>query len=125
MTPIEEYLSHIVRIVSTLTNIEVDYYSEQILSPTRANLRFRIRFSTYNFAEVSEAIELRDESLFWLSYRYHFQYSDKFLRYDDAPHHPDIKTHPEHRHDNLRIEASNRPALDDFLREITKQMGLQ
>ncbi len=35
-----------------------------------------------------------------LKYRYHFQTYDKqfVARWDNAPHHPEVETHPEHLH---------------------------
>jgi hypothetical protein len=120
---IEDYLNHIVQIVSTIPNCKIDYYSEQTLSSTRANLRFKVHLSADAFVEIGEAIELRNDILYWLSYRYHFQHGDRFFRYDNAPHHPEVETHPEHKHNGMLIEASIRPTLATFLREASANLN--
>jgi hypothetical protein len=51
--------------------------------------RLIVRFSLKSHGEVEE-------------YNYAYQYLDpqgeRILRYDDAPHHPEISTHPHHLH---------------------------
>ena len=39
------------------------------------------------------------------------------FRYDCRPHHPDLPTFPEHKHNDL-LEASARPRRSQFLREV-------
>ena len=118
MTLIERYLQRISRAVESIQNASVEFYEEQLLASTRVNLRFKLRWSEDAFAEVSEAIELRDGSLTWLSYRYHFQSAGFTLRYDDAPHHPGLNTYPQHRHQNAEVGEGWRPDLETFLQEI-------
>lgn len=118
MTLVEGYLQRISRLVEDIPNAEVEFYVEQLLSTMRANLRFKLRWSEDAFLEVSEAIELRGDSLIWLSYRYHFQSVDLLLRYDDAPHHPELATHPEHRHQGTGVGAGRHPDLEVFLQEV-------
>ncbi|HLA07980.1 MAG TPA: DUF6516 family protein [Anaerolineales bacterium] len=47
-----------------------------------------------------------------LKYRYHLQSSDNQMiaRWDNAPHHPEIKTHPDHLHVGEKIKAN--PPMD-------------
>lgn len=47
-----------------------------------------------------------------LKYRYHLQTSDNRLlaRWDNAPHHPEIKSHPHHLHTEKGVKDS--PAMD-------------
>jgi hypothetical protein len=63
-------------------------------------------------------------TLIWLTYRYHFHSSTLILRYDDAPHHPDLSTHPQHRHLNEVTEAATRPSVLSFLDEVRSMSGL-
>lgn len=66
------------------------------------------------FVNVKETAEV---------YRYSYHYQDRngnlIFRYDMAPHHPEIKTFPHHKHihSNKVIEASG-PALVRVLDEI-------
>ena len=40
------------------------------------------------------------------------------FRYDNAPHHPEVTTHPHHKHTATGVEAATPPDLSDVLREI-------
>jgi len=50
-------------------------------------------------------------------YRYHYQDKDKdmIFRFDDAAHHKEIETFPEHKHEKDEIVAAERPELDKVL----------
>ena len=54
-------------------------------------------------------------------YRLHYMDSagQKLFRYDNAPHHPEIDTHPHHKHTPDRILPSTMPSLKDILNEIS------
>lgn len=47
-----------------------------------------------------------------LKYRYHLQSSENQMiaRWDNAPHHPEVKTHPDHLHIGEKIKAN--PPID-------------
>jgi hypothetical protein len=47
-----------------------------------------------------------------LKYRFHLQSSENQMiaRWDNAPHHPEIKTHPDHLHIGEKIKAN--PPMD-------------
>jgi hypothetical protein len=53
-------------------------------------------------------------------YKYHFRDLDDELvfRYDNVPHHPEIKTFPHHKHSKGKIAESNEPDLIEVLQEI-------
>jgi hypothetical protein len=53
-------------------------------------------------------------------YRYHFM-DDKnnlIFRFDNAPHHPTIKSFPHHKHTQEKILDSQEPTIYDVLLEI-------
>ena len=41
------------------------------------------------------------------------------FRYDNAQHHPEIASHPHHKHTPDRIAPSNMPSVKDILNEIS------
>lgn len=55
--------------------------------------------------------------------KYRFQYMDKqgqmLFRYDNAPHHPELSSFPEHKHVGDRTISSSQPGLKDIFNEIT------
>lgn len=120
MRTIEEYFTHVYHLVQGLPHVQAERYEEQILIVTRGNLRIRLRFSDQALLEMSEAVVLVAEELRWLSYRYHYQDSSAAMlfRYDNAPHHPEIPTHPDHKHIRDCIVASVHPSIEQVLQEV-------
>ena len=116
---LEEYFATISRLIQGLTEVDVERHEEQCLSTTRGNLRLRLRFADQALLEMSEAILCTAGTLQWLSYRYHYQEASGFvLRYDNAPHHPEVVTHPDHKHIRDDIVASARPTIEQVLLEV-------
>ena len=70
------YLREVEKALIDLGGIYVERYEEEILSPSRINLRLRIRFKSGATLEMSEAVIVVSESVSHLGYRYHFQNSD-------------------------------------------------
>ena len=51
-------------------------------------------------------------------YSYTLLAGDKpILRYDNAPHHPEVETHPHHKHVMDRVEPLHNPDIESFLEE--------
>jgi len=57
-------------------------------------------------------------------YRLHYMNSagQMLFRYDNSPHHPEIDTHPHHKHTPDKIGPSNMPSIRDILNEISAIM---
>ena len=124
MTPLQHYLLEVRQAVSSVLGAQVERYREQLLSPTRANLRIRLRLTDHSLLEISEALVMQEEILIWLSYRYHWQDADAhlILRYDDTPHHPEVSTFPHHQHLGEMVMALQRPSLSHVLREVQRRL---
>ena len=54
------------------------------------------------------------------SYSYHWQKGDGrlLMRWDNAPHHPEVITFPHHKHVGGRVVPSYAVTVDDILKEI-------
>jgi hypothetical protein len=54
--------------------------------------------------------------------KYRFQYMDKrrqmVFRYDNAPHYPEVESHPHHKHVPAKVAPANMPTLEGILEEI-------
>jgi Family of unknown function (DUF6516) len=120
MNTVEEYFDRVHQLVQDLPDAQTERYEEHILSATRGNLRIRLRFSDNALLEISEAFVIVGGELRWLSYRYHYQDSSAALvfRYDNAPHHPEIVTRPDHKHSGEQILASAHPSIEQLLAEV-------
>ncbi len=120
MTTVDEYFVRVRVLVLGVADAQVERYEEQILSATRGNLRIRLRFGDQSLLEISEAIVLVGGEPHWLAYRYHYQSSPAILvfRYDNAPHHVEVATHPDHKHSAEDVLASTHPSIEQILPEV-------
>ena len=120
MKTVEEYFTHVRQLIQGIAEAHVERYQEQILSASRGNLRIRLRFSDQALLEISEAIVVVAEELRRLSYRYHYQDPGTGLvfRYDNTPHHPEIPTHPDHKHTADRVLSSRPPSIEEVVLEV-------
>lgn len=120
MRTIDEYFTRVRELVQGVADAQAERYEEQLLSATRGNLRIRLHFTDQSLLEISEAIALIGEEPHWLSYRYHYQSPNTGIvfRYDNAPHHPETSTHPEHKHLGDDVIASAHPSIEQILQEV-------
>lgn len=74
-----------------------------------------IRFKEGSELHLFEYAIIAEKSTKVQSYRYHFQDDGENLifRYDNAPHHSEIKTHPHHLHEPDGIHSTKHPELED------------
>lgn len=54
-------------------------------------------------------------------YRLHYMNNagQMLFRYDNAPHHPEIESHPHHKHTPDKINPSIMPSMRDIINEIS------
>ena len=115
-----QYLARIYATLYSRGDVEIQsLYSEQ---PTRLDgrVRGRLRFYDGSTLTFEEKVIKRGRSIEKISYRYHYQRADGTLvfRYDNAPHHPEVLTFPDHIHIEGRVEAAEPPDLSKVLRRI-------
>jgi hypothetical protein len=115
------YLAEIETALRALPAAYVESYVEEVLTPTRANLRVRVRFSGGQILAMSEAVVIADETLVHLDYRYHCQGPDNELlfRYDSAPHFPELFGFPQHKHLANGVVSAARPEIRQLLAEAS------
>ena len=120
MKSIEEYFIHVRQLIQGVPGAHTERHEEQILSATRGDLRIRLRFSDQALLEISESLVLIAGQPRRLSYRYHYQDSSTALvfRYDNAPHHPEVPTHPDHEHRGDHVLTSADPSIEQALVEV-------
>ena len=89
-------------------------------------LRCRIVFWDASYLDLYEVVNTE------LGYpvRVHYAYAyvragQRVFRYDNAPHHPEIVTHPHHKHigQSDRLAPADQPSLSQVLAEIEGWLG--
>ena len=122
---LSDYLDRVEQAIQKCTNVYVERYEEEILTPIRANLRIRLRFNQTHLLEINEAIVVAANKLEFLDYRYHFQDEQNRLifRYDSTPHFPNLPNFPHHKHLSDDVITAEKPEISQVLQEVTEVMG--
>ena len=117
---LSDYCDRVEQAVQQCINVYVERYEEEILTPTRVNLRIRLRFDRGHLLEINEAIVVIGDRLSFLDYRYHFQDPQNCLifRYDSTPHFPELPNFPYHKHLPDRVISSPQPEIIQVLQEV-------
>jgi uncharacterized protein DUF6516 len=120
MNALLDYFERVQALIYSLSPVEIERYDERVMSPERGNHRIRLRFSDNSLPEVSEAIHSVGGALVWLSYRHHYQKANGSVvfRYDNTPHHPEVSTHPEHKHGPDAVVSAVRPDIERIFEEV-------
>lgn len=120
MKSVEDYFDDVRQLIDHTPEADIERYEEQILSENRGVLRIRLRFPDKALLEISEAIVIVAGEPRWIAYRYHYQgpSAELVFRYDNAPHRPEISTHPDHKHSGDQILASPHPTIEQVLLEL-------
>lgn len=89
-------------------------------SPHIAHISGYVVFRTGWILEYDEILEQEKTKVRKLKYRYHLMDRKKQLifRYDNVLHHPEIKSHPEHKHVKDKICESNNVGLLQVIDEV-------
>ena len=113
------YLESVEKVIHRCRHAYVEQYTEEILTPERANLRIRIRFEQGHLLEINEAVVVVEDALVPLDYRYHCQDVQNHLifRYDSTPHFPDLSSFPHHKHIPDDVIASEKPTIEQAVRK--------
>lgn len=109
-------------IISILSNYAfVKSYAILKFERTQTTRRLRISVDLVDGSEltISQSTVPRG-----FRYAYHWQDANKNLlaRWDNAPHHPQLHTFPDHFHKGTRIEPAVQPSIREVLEYISKQL---
>ena len=56
------------------------------------------------------------------SYHWQTQTGELLLRWDNAPHHPELSTFPNHKHEGERVSPSVRVSIEEVLAELAARL---
>jgi len=101
--------------------------ASQASGPYNGLLRVRAAFWDESFLDIYEVVNT--ELGYPIRIHYAYTYLDRdgqhVFRYDNAPHHPELLTHPHHRHGgpSERAVPAEQPSLNQVLAEITRLLA--
>ena len=102
--------------------VEIEQLAIDIWSNQRGAISGQLSFHDGSSMDFGEVIILQERQIVKLRYTYHYQDAsgEMIFRYDNAPHHPTVSTHPHHKHVGPTIEPSQPPDISIVLREIDR-----
>jgi len=118
---LKQYLIQLETLIDSRQEIQVESLHIHEVIPNQSGLiEGRLRFWNHSLLQFIEVLVTSGVTLVKTDYAYHYQDSSDNLifRYDNAPHHPEISTHPHHKHIPTDIIAANPPHLQRVLQEI-------
>ena len=118
---LEKYISDLDKVIHCLEDAYVEVYEIEILTNDRLNLRLRIRIGYGFLLELNEAAVAEQHFIRHLGYRYHFQngHNNLIFRYDNTPHFPKLKSHPDHKHLINEVVEAKKPDIGSVIREAS------
>jgi hypothetical protein len=117
---VSRYLHRLYDTIISRGYIEVEQIIFDNRSNQRGTIRGKLKFHDGSLLDFGEVIILQNRHIVKLRYAYHYQdaLGEKVFRYDNAPHHPTVSTHPHHKHVGTAVEPTQAPDLSEVLREI-------
>jgi hypothetical protein len=120
------YLSRLQSTIYSRREIQVERLITHLTTAFNGRIWGRLRFYDGSLLGFEEKLTLRDDDIEKIDYRYHYQRADGMLvvRYDNAPHHPELPGFPNHRHTPTGVESAEPPDLSEVLKEIDTYLYL-
>ena len=118
---LHQYLTRLYATVHSRGEIKVEHFDATQRTSLRGHVAGHLRFYDGSLLAFEEILEVRGvHQITKTYYKYHYQRADGTLvfRYDNAPHHPEVPTFPDHIHTEGCVEAATPPDLSDVLRKI-------
>jgi len=118
---IEEYFLQTEKVLQDFPNIRSYALNKKTYNNRQGSINRRIVFNNGYLLEFTEVVDTEEPGK--IKYRYHYMDASQKLifRYDNAPHYPQVKSFPHHKHTTRVIKASKEPSLQDILLEILER----
>jgi hypothetical protein len=118
---IADYFSGIERSLRRIKGAQISGQITSLASDDHNGLlRCRVSFWDESYLDVYEVVNTELGYPVKIHYSYTYMAGEKrVFRYDNAPHHPEIKTHPHHKHigDREKLSPAEEPALSQIVED--------
>ncbi len=116
---IGDYFEFLKKVANKNTEVVNFRLIREVIGVKKGFIRFIIELRDGSELHVFEYV---DSYLHKIDYSYHWQDKEKRLitRWDNAPHHPEIKTFPHHVHEEEEIKPSQEPTFVEILKKLEK-----
>jgi hypothetical protein len=125
---IDDYFATIER--GLQKNVHIGEVEEQVVCLASDDynglIRCRVVFWDGSYLDLYEVVSTELGYPVRVHYAYTYvQEGERVFRYDNAPHHPEIVTHPHHKHigPSDRLVPAEQPSLNQVLAEIEERLS--
>ncbi|MCA9967487.1 MAG: hypothetical protein KC423_24730 [Anaerolineales bacterium] len=118
---LRRYLSRVYDTIHIRQEITIlSFEVEELIPNQEGSIKIRLQFWDRSQLQIEESLRSQGSILIKATYSYHYQDANNNLifRYDNAPHHPHIRTYPHHKHTTQGIIDAKPPDITDILKEI-------
>ena len=115
---IEDYFLRVEEILREFPSIRSRVLTQKVYNQFQGYISGKIVFENGHSLEFAEVVDTQLAAK--VKYRYHYMDEKQSLifRYDNAPHHKEVKSFPHHRHAPTKVTDSKEQGLNDILLEI-------
>ena len=117
---IEDYFLQVEEILREFPSIRSRVLTQKVYNHFQGYISGKIVFENGHSLEFAEVVDTEQTT----KVKYRYQYMDEkqllIFRYDNAPHHKEVKSFPHHRHTPNKVTDSKEPDLNDVLLEIAR-----
>ncbi len=116
---IEAYFSELEGVLREFPSIRSSTLTKKVYNLQQGFIGGKIVFENSHSLEFAEVVNL--ERAGKVKYRYQYMDAEQNLifRYDNAPHHPEVRSFPHHKHTLGGVTDGQEPGLAEVLFEIS------
>ncbi len=117
---IDEYFAHFDEILAFTDFISLNQISKKRIDDYTGIVKGQLQFEKYQLDLIEVIFLFNNPEKKKKKYSYHFMDKNKRLifRYDNAMHHPELKSFPHHKHTPKKVAESKEPDIQTILKEI-------
>lgn len=120
----EQYLDKVKSLLIANSRVKHFYVVREITFKDAGLYRIKVELVDGGVLEIFEYFVFSSSQIEIIKYSYHLQNKNKNLikRWDNAPHHLELSTFPDHAHvgDDSNVFVSNKPTLEEILEFLSK-----
>ncbi|MBD3308203.1 hypothetical protein GF339_17285 [candidate division KSB3 bacterium] len=119
---IDVYFRHLEQLLQQFPTIQSSTLTRKVYNATQGFITGSILFENGCRLDFIEVKDIDVQAKIKYRYQYMDSYQELVFRYDNAPHHQQLKTFPHHKHLPYPYgeQESEEPSLEDVLLEIAQ-----
>ena len=111
---IEDYFQRVEEILREFPSIRSRILTHKTHNDFQGYISGKVVFENGYSLEFAEVVDTEEASKVKYRYRYMDEKQSLIFRYDNAPHHKEVKSFPHHKHASDKVTDSKEPGLNEI-----------